>query len=130
MNDAFCKFEWRNELQEEVHCLECGRAFTGTPEYYANRIFCRSKIEAMDGPGTDLEEIFNWWAKRFRMSLGACPKCQHVKMLMNLHGKEWVRANIDVGYNIAGRIQANARLQDINLPSPMIKRWLRKVSED
>jgi len=125
--NVYCEFEWRNELREEVVCPECKRAFSGTPEHYADRIFCRSKIESLDGPGTDLEEIFSWWAKRFRMSLGSCPKCEHVKMIMNLHGKAWVRENIDM---LADSIKSNASLQNINLPDIMIRRWLRKVSEE
>jgi hypothetical protein len=122
MEDIFCKFEYINDL--EVQCPLCLRAFSGTPERYAERIVCDKKRK---GPGTDLTKIFESWAKMMRMNLTSCFKCKSLALEMDKRGKEWVRDNVD---ELAKAIKKNASIQGHRVPRAIIKHMLRKVSKE
>lgn len=117
----YCEFYQDNEL--EVRCSNCGRGFSGKPEDYNGRVVCTEKLT---GPGTDLETIFKWWAKRLGREFRPCPSCRRTKLMMNLHGKEWVRQNLEA---LALGIKQNADAMGHAVPLLMIRKWLRKVSE-
>jgi len=118
---GYCEFKQIN--QHEVACPDCGRGFSGTPEYYANRIICTAKTT---GPGSELESIFKWWSHKLGITFNdKCPSCYWLKAAMDLHGKEWVRENID---KIQELLLANAAAQNVNVPKIIARKWLNDVS--
>ena len=66
------------------------------------------KASAMEGPGTDLEALFKWWAAKFLMAFTPCDRCNRLKVTMNLLGKAGVRDNID---ELAGAIPGHERAE-------------------
>ena len=121
MKDAmFCQFVHTNS--EEVRCGKCGREFSGTPSDYPDM-----PCDAY-GPGADLKEILDWWAKTLHLTVDPkCPHCMDLMRLMNLRGKPWIRENV---HWIADRLVANAARQNITLPRMVAIRWIGIVSQE
>ena len=117
---VYCQFHPINAL--EVQCPACKRAFSGKPEQYNGRIICAAQT---DGPGTELEKIFKWWADKLKLDFKSCGACKGMRLEMDVRGKEWVRGNIEI---LTEGILKNSKAAGIKVPAWMIRKWLKKVS--
>lgn len=112
-----CEFVQIDE--HHVKCPLCGKMLSGTPERYADKIFCKEK-----GLGSEFSRELQKWANLFGIKFKKCRRCRDLELQMNINDHEWLEQYRE---EIVTAVQNNAKHQGILVPKLIIRKMLKKA---